>query len=126
MKKNVFLPILFALVALGQTAWAQDLIINSDSDWDNFAAAVSNGNTFANKTVKLNADIGTTDSPVTTMSGTNDNRFKGTFDGGGNTITFSVEVTDQYAAPFRYIEGAIIKNLKVTGTVTTHGNATDS
>ena len=126
MKRNRFLLLIFALVAFGPTAWAQVTTINSTADWVTFCNAVNNGTTYSGQTVTLTADIGTTNSPVTTMSGTDNNRFKGTFDGGGNTITFSVEVTDQYAAPFRYIEGAIIKNLKVTGTVTTHGNATQN
>jgi len=120
MKKNRFLLLILAIVAFGPTAWAQDLIINSVSDWDNFASAVSNGNTYANKTVKLNADI-----TATNMVGTNDNRFKGTFDGDGHTLTFNKTITttnnensnDQYTAPFRYIEGATIQNLKVAGEV---------
>ena len=103
MKRKSLLLILFALVAFGPTAWAQltgngtssdPYLITSTEDWNTFAESVNNGTTYWGQTVKLNADIGTTDSPVTTMSGTNNNRFKGTFDGGGNTITFSVEVTD--------------------------------
>ena len=116
------LLIIFALVAFGPTAWAQDLIINSASDWDAFAANVNNGTEIYNgKTVKLNADI-----TVSTMVGTDANRFQGTFNGGGHTITFNkgtaeAPFTEDYCAPFRYIRSATIKNLHTTGTIYTSG-----
>ena len=117
MKRNRFLLLILALVAFGPTAWAQDLIIDSEEDWDDFATAVSNGNTFANKTVKLIADIS-----VTKMVGlTSTNRFCGTFDGGGHTLTVNYNVYENDAAPFRFVEGAAIKYLHVAGTITTSG-----
>lgn len=45
--------------------------------------------------------------------------FSGTFDGGGNTLTFNYTATGDNAAPFAYITGATIKNLRVAGTITT-------
>ncbi len=45
--------------------------------------------------------------------------FKGTFDGGGNTLTFNYTATGNNAAPFAYITGATIKNLRVAGTINT-------
>ena len=51
------------------------MIINSIMDWNNFAAKVNGGETTLNAV--LNADI----TGVTTMVGTNDNRYAGTFDG---------------------------------------------
>ena len=45
--------------------------------------------------------------------------FKGTFDGGGNTLTFNYTATGDNAAPFAYITGATIKNLRVAGTINT-------
>lgn len=102
-----------AAVAIGP-ARAQDLTINSASDWDNFAAAVSAGDNFANKTVKLNADI-----TVTTMVGTSAFKFAGTFDGGGHTLTVNYNTNENFVAPFRYLDGAAIKYLHVAGTITT-------
>ena len=98
-----------------------DLVINTTTDWDNFASAVNNGNTFAGKTVKLGADI----SGVTTMVGTwddthkvADHLFSGTFDGDGHTMTVNIgDGSTELVAPFRAIGGATIKNLKVEGTV---------
>lgn len=51
-------------------------------------------------------------------------RFAGTFDGGGHTINVnltSAETNPNYTAPFAYTHNATIKNLKVTGKITTTG-----
>ena len=58
------------------------------------------------------------DISVTNMVGTSSNKFSGTFDGNGYTLTFNKNSDEQYIAPFRYINSAIIQNLKVAGTVT--------
>ena len=47
--------------------------------------------------------------------------FSGTFDGGGHTLTFNYTATDEKVAPFRYITGATIKNLRVAGTINAGG-----
>lgn len=91
------------------------LTISSDADWTTFAENVNSGTEdYANKTVQLGADIS-----VTTMVGTADHPFSGTFDGQGHTLSVSISDTGiQGAAPFRYISNASIGNVKVTGTVT--------
>ena len=66
------------------------------------------------KTVILDADIA-----VNRMVGSAGNAFRGIFDGRGHTLTVSYNSTEERAAPFRYIEGATIKNLHVAGTITT-------
>ena len=97
--------------------WPADLTISSDSEWDTFVNNVAEGKTYAGKIVKLAADIfiGSGD-----MVGNNGAPFKGIFDGGGHTITCEIttEKTVQGAAPFYYIDGATIMNVKVTGSVT--------
>ena len=50
--------------------------------------------------------------------GNADKYFSGTFDGGGFTITYSASVTYDYISLFRKCDGATIKNLHVTGTLT--------
>ena len=92
-----------------------DLVIRTASDWNTFATNVNNGTTYQGKVVKLAADIS-----VTTMVGTSSNKFKGTFDGCGHTLTVSYNVTADYVAPFRQADGATIKNLHVAGTITTN------
>ena len=60
-------------------------IISNASQWNDFATYVTNGYNFNGQFVKLNADI-----EVSTMAGASDaNSFQGTFDGGGNTLTFT-------------------------------------
>ena len=107
--------LMLALIVTCATAWAQ-ITINSADDWNTFATNVSNGtSSYSGQTVTLAADIS-----VSTMAGSSQaNSFKGTFDGGGHTLTFNYTATEQYAAPFRYIDGATIKNLHVDGTIQT-------
>ena len=91
-----------------------DLVIKSTSDWNTFASAVNGGNDYRGKFVVLNADI-----TVTDMVGTSSNKFKGTFDGNGHTLNFTKNTSEQYCAPFRYVENATIVNLHTTGSITT-------
>ena len=90
--------------------------------WDAFCDALLDNDTynrFSGKTVKLGDDI-----TVTRMAGSDHHDFCGTFDGGGNTLTFSHTATDNYCAPFRHVQGAsaetpaVISNLNVVSTVT--------
>ena len=91
-----------------------DLVISSADDWNTFATSVNGGNDYSGKFVVLNADI-----TVTDMVGTSSNKFKGTFDGNGHTLNFNKETSEQYCAPFRYVENATIVNLHTTGSITT-------
>ncbi|MGX8697560.1 MAG: hypothetical protein ACSW8D_14360, partial [Prevotella sp.] len=95
--------------------WDGDLVINSLDDWNTFASNVNNGTeSYQGKLVKLAADIS-----VSTMVGTADHPFCGTFDGAGHTLNVTITDEDNHGtAPFRYISDATIRNLKVTGTVT--------
>jgi surface protein len=96
-------------------------LIESESDWNTFASDVNGGYDYSGKYLKLTENIS-----VTTMVGTsshpynsdNIKPFAGTFDGGGETIAIDIrDVEDAYIAPFRFLNGATIKNIKVTGTV---------
>ena len=67
------------MAAITDSGTADDpYLISSTEDWNTFANNVNNGTSYSGQTVKLNADIS-----VTTMVGTYDNPFNGTFDGGG-------------------------------------------
>ena len=119
---KLFKPILLAAFVLltSAAAFAQDLIISTAQEWNNFADAVNNGTeSYEGKTVKLAADI-----TVSTMVGTEDNKFKGTFLGDGYTLTFNLgteseQFAENYAAPFRYVNGATIEALHVAGDIYT-------
>ena len=95
-------------------------IISSTAQWDEFAHKVDNG-VFGFNTAyyKLTDDI-----TVTTMVGTESHKFKGHFDGGGKTLTLSYGTaqepfSEDYCAPFRYIENAEFNNLCIAGTIYT-------
>lgn len=101
----------------GVSQMQEDRTISSAEEWDEFATAVNNGASYINRTVTLAADIS-----VTTMAGTYEHPFSGTFDGGGKTLIVNINSSDAGSAPFCYIRGATIKDLTVTGSVTSSGN----
>ena len=95
--------------------------IKTATGWDIFCDLLA-GNAkgyFDGKTVKLGANIS-----VTRMAGSDDHDFTGTFDGNGHTLTVSYgssdsPISEEYAAPFRYVDGVTIENLRVSGTIYT-------
>ena len=95
-------------------------IVSSTDDWNEFASYVNGGYAFSGNFVKLGDDVS-----VSTMAGTSDaNSFQGTFDGDGQTLTFTKGTSaepfaEEYCAPFRHVKNATIKNLHVTGTIYT-------
>jgi hypothetical protein len=97
---------------ISRTLFIKDAyFINNTDDWNVFATAVNNGNTYADKLVVLGADI-----TVSQKIGNSDTNkfFSGTFDGNGHTVTANIEGM----ALFNLIKGATIKNLTVAGTIT--------
>ena len=103
--------------------------IGSAARWDLFGAAIADGLDTSGKYFELTDNI-----TVTTMIGTAENPFAGVFDGAGHTLTVNYTATETFCAPFRYVDGAAIENLTVTGTITTNyisaagfvGNAANS
>ena len=85
--------------------------IETEADFVAFAAAVNNGET--DLEAYLVADIVLTDN---TMVGTSTNKYAGTFDGKGHSITYNYTVGFDYGGLFSYTDGATIKNLRVEGT----------
>ena len=90
-------------------------IIHSAYDWDLFASAVNDGNSYAGKFVKLDANIS-----VSTSAGnyTKGCAFSGSFDGGGNIVTVKIDDSENPGtALFGYINGATVKNITMVGTI---------
>ena len=114
MRRLLFLVTTMLLMVQGASAWngsgtsGDPYLIASPADWETFATSTDE---YSDTFFKLTADI-----TVTTMR---TKTFKGTFDGGGNTLTFNYTATGNNAAPFAYITGATIKNLRVAGTINT-------
>ena len=96
--------------------------IKNEGDWNNFVLDINDGYAYydaVNKKqqyVRLKKHIS-----VTTMAGTDSKKFKGIFDGNCDTLTFNfTNTTSDFSGPFCFIDGVIIKNLYVDGTITTN------
>lgn len=117
MKKNL-LTLFVLLMTAATGAWAENVAIGTKAEWDAFAANVNNGMSYSGQTVVLTADIGSEQDPITEMvGGMKVNGFAGTFDGCGHTIHVNITSDGEHVAPFRFISGATIKNVRVTGSV---------
>ena len=85
-------------------------LISNVGDWDLFCDLIEGGETFIDKYVKLDANIGTEQEPVTRMAGSIAHSFCGNFNGGGNTLTFNCTASANYVAPFAYVKGGSTAN----------------
>ncbi|MGP1537624.1 peptidase M26 [Bacteroides heparinolyticus] len=89
--------------------------IASKDDWRRFCDLVRDGQNGID--AKMTADI-ILDSEVTTMTGNSNNRYAGTFDGQGHTLTLNWDTGSKpWVAPFNTVEGATIKNLRTAGYI---------
>ena len=107
------------LVIQGDGSEEHPYEIATESDWNLLAQEVNAGTTFSEKFFKLTANIG-----ISTMVGNSTYSFAGTFDGHGHTITVTIgseqsRFSENYVAPFRYVNGATITNLHTAGTIYT-------
>jgi hypothetical protein len=93
-----------------------DFVIKKYSDWNALCITTQTHN-LAGKTVVLTADV---DGNVCGVMGSSSCPFKGTIDGQGHTLYFNQSSEGECWAPFAYVDGATIKNLRVVGTITTN------
>ena len=127
--KQKFIMTFAMILGLVQGAWAWDgsgtssapYQINSTSDWETLCTDVNNGTTYSGKYFELTNNISVTSSLGSNSSGNNYKTFNGTFDGAGNTLTVSYSGSGDCVAPFTCISGATIKNLHITGSISTTG-----
>ena len=104
---------------LGSGTLANPYQITSTDEWNFLADNVNNGNTYSGKYFQLTNDI-----TVTTMVGvgTTDGNYKsfnGTFDGNGHTLNVAFSGSGAWTAAFGALNGATIKNLHITGSIST-------
>lgn len=85
------------------------------ADWQDFATMVEINQSI---NAKMTADIDLGDDQ-TVVATSNDFAYGGTFDGQGHTITVNLTATKSHYGLFCTLKGGTIKNLHVTGTVTT-------
>ena len=95
--------------------------ISNITEWNNFAEAVQNGNSFndedGQKHVRLLADL--TGVTSANLAGASGKPFAGIFDGNGHTISIgTISSAAAGTSLFPYANGATFKNLTVTGTIT--------
>ena len=97
----------------GDGTEASPYLINFTSQWELLAEGVAVGTNYSGKHFKLASDI-----TVNRMVGIDgQHAFNGIFDGDGHTLTLNYSATSDYAAPFRFVNGATIRNLTVAGTI---------
>src|SRR5574344_831032 len=90
--------------------------ISKRADWDAFSTAVNVISNSIKGIMTADVDLGTDQ----TMVGTSSSPYAGIFDGNGKTLTINyTNNTSEYTAPFRYVNGATVKNLKVSGAIAT-------
>ena len=88
--------------------------IASKDNWKEFCNLVNGGQTKLNAKMTKNVDLGSD----ITMAGTDDHKYAGMFDAEGHTLKVSWNaVSSRQLAPFLYVNGATIKNLRVKGDI---------
>ena len=133
--KKLLATILALVMALGVTtmAWAagnwtgsgteaDPYVITTEAGLNKLATDVNSGTVYSDTYFKLGASITVTDWTPIGQKGS-DNKFAGTFDGNGQTVTINSIKSgldpdfDGYAGFFGAVKGATIKNLTVDGTI---------
>ena len=125
--KDAWSNIVTETFVVGKTTLEKDedgyYLVGTVVDWKLLAKMVNNGQTQVN--VRMTADIDLGDDQ--TMVGSYAQRYSGTFDGQGHTLTINYDTKDMTnddgqgylgAAPFRDVEGATIRNLHTKGSIT--------
>ena len=107
----------------GEGTEASPYLISSADDWNNFAQNVKLGRSYSGSHVKLTADISVSHMAGGYLADDNYQPFSGTFDGDGHTLTINLNNQSRFAAPFKCVKDATIKNLRTAGTIDGTGNA---
>ena len=92
-------------------------LIKDENDWSDFRKLINSKLTYEvnkDKCFKLDDDISVT----SRIGADNTYVFMGTFDGGDHTLNVAYNANIKYLAPIRFVSGATIQNLHVSGTMT--------
>ena len=95
-------------------------LIPSTAVWNHLAAKVNVGNNYASKYFQQTENISVTE-PIGNFADNqpaNQKPFSGTYDGAGHTLNVNINGSANFAGPFYCLSDATIKNLVVTGSVT--------
>ena len=134
--KKLLATILALVMALGVTtmAWAEGdwtgsgteadpYVITTEAGLNKLATDVNSGTVYSGAYFKLGASITVTDWTPIGQKNSENNKFAGTFDGNGQTVTINGiksgldSAFGGYAGFFGATNGATIKNLTVDGTI---------
>ncbi len=120
----------WSAVEYRDTSWGSDydsattFTIADEKDFAQFAYLVNTSeaqNNFNGKTVKLAADLNLSAHKWTPIGNDSDHGFKGTFDGGGHTVSGMYinysPVHTFYAGLFGFLDNGTVQNLNVSGSV---------
>jgi hypothetical protein len=137
--------VLLMMVLTTMTAWADSTYghkgsgtandpyqISTLRQWKDFAKLVLYENdTYGDKCYKLTADIEVPtgswlDTELVIVGADVRTPFRGTLDGGGHTLTFNFLTAGELGAPFCYISGATISNLRVAGEITANNSSSNA
>ena len=125
-KKEVTVTVTYEFVdwpTQGAGTPSDPYIISSADDWNKFAHNVILGRSYSDKVVKLTNNISVSHMAGGYLADDNYQPFSGTFDGDGHTLTLNVSNQARFAAPFKCVSSATIKNLRTAGTINGTGNA---
>lgn len=119
MKNKITLLLMALFLGTGSITATVVTTISDNASWKAFVASVNAGDDYSSTTVTLTADVVVDGTVSETTVGTSVHKFNGTFDGQGYTLTFNkTGITGlSNVAPFKFINGATIKNLKTAGTL---------
>ena len=107
----------------GSGTEADPYMITTEAELNKLATDVNSGTVYSGKYFKLGASITVTDWTPIGQKGSGINKFAGTFDGNGQTVTINGIKSDLnpdfggYAGFFGAVKDATIKNLTVAGTI---------
>ena len=116
-----------AVVTIGATyrecagTEADPYLITSTADWNTLSANVDNGNTYSGVYFSQTEDISVTTTLGPSTTNNSYKPFGGIYDGNGKTLDVTLNGSGQCTAPFGCIQGATIKNLHITGSISTTG-----
>ncbi len=103
------------------------LYIYNNVDWNLFVSMTNSGN--SNVNAKLMADLDISSNQRMVAEDIN-SPYTGTFDGNGHTLTYhfnqAEEKTEAMVGLFRYVKGATIRNLHISGSIKSDNRAIGS
>lgn len=95
----------------GSGTEASPYIIHNAAEWNRLVQRPD----YYDRSYKLGGNI-----TVSTMVGSEEVPFTGSFDGDGHSLTFNYKAAEAYTAPFRFVSGGSFKNLAVKGRIDTN------